>query len=464
MRIIPSRLLMALCLAACLSACNQAGYPPAQPQDLGALEAPVRRLVEQRIAAVRAAPADALAHANLGAAYWANGMILPAAESFAQAGALDPSEPLWPYYQSRAMRSLGRTEGVRALLQRALEIDEGSAPAHFLFGWIQFDDGDVAEARSSFQRARSLAPDQPEPLIGLATLALDEGQPKEARDLAQAALDRLETSRHARFVLGSALVALGEESRGRAEMNAGAGSTSMNMQTPFSIQIVNSRVNRSDTLADAVSHSDNGRHARALAMLDALLKDYPADPLVHSNRGSVLGALWRDEEAAQSYTTALQLDDQLWRTWKNLALLQIRLGNDSEASDAARHAIAISDEVVDAHAVLAITLRRDGNLTGAIRSARRAIELRPQQAIHHAALGNIYATAGQNTPAVDCYERAYELAPGTAQLQLSLGAALIGLARYDEAQAAIERARALDPTLPGLTPLSQELARESGRW
>jgi len=455
----PSRLLVSLCLLVGLAACRPDGYPPAQPQDLDALEPPVRRLVEERSAAVTAAPADALAHANLGAAYWANGMFLPAAESFAQAGALDPSESLWPYYQSRAMRNLGRTERVLAPLQRALEIDEDLAPAHLLFGWIQFDDGDVAEARSSFQRARSLAPDQPEPLIGLATLALDEGQPKEARDLAQAALDRLETSRHARFVLGSALVALGEESRGRAEMNAGAPSTSMNMQTPFSIQIVNSRVNRTDTLADAMSHSDNGRHTRALAMLDALLKDYPADPLVHSHRGSVLGALGRDEEAAQSYTTALQLDDQLWQAWKDLALLQLRAGNDLEAGDAARRAIAINDEAVDAHAVLAIALRQGGDLTGAIRSARRAIELRPQQAIHHAELGNIYALAGQFAPAVDSYERAIELAPGAGQLQLSLGDALIQLGRYDEAQAAIERARALDPTHPGIAELSRKLAR-----
>lgn len=459
MRTVPSRLLVSLCLMVGLAACQPAGYPPAQPRDLDALEPPVRRLVEERSAAVVAAPADALAHANLGAAYWANGMFLPAAESFAHAGALDTSESLWPYYQSRALRNLGRAEASLAPLQRALEIDEGSAPAHLLFGWIQFDDGEVAGARASFQRARILAPDRPEPLIGLATVALDEGRPEEARDLAQAALDKLETSGHARFVLGSALVALGEESQGRAEMNAGAHSTSMHMQTPFSIQLADSRVNRADMLADAMSHSDNGRPARALAMIDALLDDYPADPLVHSHRGSVLGTLGRDEEAAQSYTTALQLDDQLWHAWKDLALLQLRLGNDSAASDAAGHAIAINDDAVDAHAILAITLRRDGNLTGAIRSAQRAIELRPQQAIHHAALGNVYAAAGQFTPAVDSFERAIELAPGAAQLQLSLGDALIALGNYDEARAAIERARALDPTHPGITELSRKLVR-----
>jgi len=463
MRIIPSRLLMALCLAACLSACNQAGYPPAQPQDLGALEAPVRRLVEQRSAAVTATPADALAHAKLGAVYQANGLPLPAAESFAQAAALDSSDPLWPYYQARAMRGLGRDEEARALLGRALEIDNGSAPAHLLLGWIQFDTGNVAEARTSFQHARNFAPDQPEPLIGLATLALDEGQPAEARDLAQAALDLRESSRHAKFVLGSALVALGDESRGRAEMNAGADSSSSNMQTPFSILIVNSRVNRADTLSDAAKHSERGRHAKALAMLDALLKDYPRDPLVHSNRGSVLEALGRDEEASQSYLAALQLDDQLWRTWKNLAVLHMRLGNLPGARDAAQHAIALDDEVVEAHGVLAIVLRRDGDLTGAMRAARRAIELQPQEASYHAALGNIYAVAGQNAPAVSCYEHAIELDPEQPQLQLSLASSLIGLARYDEAQAAINRARALDPTLPGLTPITQKLARESGR-
>lgn len=457
MRTSLSRLLVLPCLLVALAACRPAGYPPAQPLDLDGLEPPVRRLVVERSAAVVAAPADALAHAELGAAYWANGMFLPAAESFAHAGALDGGEALWPYYQSRAMLVLGRTEGALAALGRALEIDDGSAPAHLLLGWIRFDDGDVARARSSFERARSLAPDQPEPLVGLATLALDEGRAEEARDLAQAALDRQETSRHARFVLGSALVALGEESRGRAEMDAGAHSASMNMQTPFSTRLASSRVNRSDVLADAMSHSDNGRPARALAMIDALLSDYPADPLVHSHRGSVLGALGRDEEAVQSYTTALQLDDQLWSAWKDLALLQLRAGKDAEAVDSARRAIAIDDEAVDAHAVLAIALRQSGDLTGAVRSARRAIELQPEVAIYHAELGNIYALAGQFAPAVDSYEQAVELAPGAAQLQLSLGDALIQLERYDEARAAIERARALDPTHPGIAELSRKL-------
>ncbi len=461
MRSPSSSLLVSLCLLVGLAACQPSGYPPAQPRDLDALEPPVRRLVEERSAAVVAAPGDARAHADLGAAFWANGLFLPAAESFAQAGALEPGEPLWPYYESRALRNLGRAEGSLAPLERALEIDGGAAPAHLLFGWIQLDEGEVVGARSSFERARGLAPDRPEPLIGLATLALEEGRPEEARDLARAALERQEASRHARWVFGSALVALGDESRGRAEMDAGAGSTSKHMETSFSARIASSRVNRSDTLADARSHADNGRHARALEMLDALELDYPADAHVHSTRGSVLGTLGRDEEAARSYTTALQIDDRHWRAWRDLALLRLRLGNDVEARDAARRAIAISDEAVDAHAVLAITLRREGDLTGAIRSARRAIELSPQQAIHHAELGNIYAAAGQFTPAVESYRRAIDLAPGAAQLQLSLGDALIQLGRLDEARAAMERARELDPMLPGLTILAGKLAEAS---
>lgn len=461
MHSLSSHLLASLCLLGGLVACQPVGYPPAQPQDLDVLEPPVRRLVEERSAAVAAAPADALAHAELGAAYWANGLFLPAAESFAQAGALDPDESLWPYYEARSLRNLGRVDASLAPLERALEIDGGSAPAHVLYGWIRFDEGDVVGARSSFERARTLAPEQPEPLIGLATLALDEGRAEEARDLARAALERDGAEGHARWILGSALLALGDEAGGRAEMSAGAHSTAVNMRTSFSARIASSRVSRSDTLADARSHADNGRHERALEMLDALERDYPADPHVHSTRGSVLGTMGRDGEAARSYTTALQFDDQLWSAWKDLALLQLRLGNDAEAGEAARRAIAISDEAVEAHTVLAITMRRDGNLTGAIRSARKAIELGPKQAFHHAELGNVYAAAGQFEPAVASYEKAIELAPDAAQLQLALGDALVQLGRYDEARVAVDRARALDPTNPGLVTLSQKLAGAS---
>jgi tetratricopeptide (TPR) repeat protein len=394
-----------------------------------ALEAPVRRLVEARMAQIKATPADGRAHALLGAVYSANGLPLPAAESFAQAAAIDAAEPLWPYYQARALRALGRDAEARESFERALAIDAEFAPAHLALGWVRFDEGETTAAHASIERACSLAPDRPEPWIALATLTLDAERPQEARAHARRALELQPTSGHARFVLGAATVALGDVERGRAEMRAGADSDSTGMQTAFSIELARAKVNRADTLSSAAQLAAGGRAGEALAILDKLLEDFPRDAMAHSNRGSVLDLMGRGEEAVVAYAAALDLDEHLERTWKNLAQLQLRLANMPEARRAAERALALDDTLAEAHAVRSIALRRGGDPAGAVVAVRRAIALDP----------------------------------GQSQLLPVLAAALIDLQRYDEARATIARARDMNAALPGLDQLLGRIEREAAR-
>lgn len=456
-------LLIATLLPALLAACTPSGYPPVLPRDMDALEPPVRRLVERRVADVEAGPADAEAHALLGAAYHANGMLQAAAESFAQAAMLEDSEPLWPYYVARALHRLGRIDAARDRLEEALARDASCAPAHQLLGWLQLDVGETDAARNSFQRSRALAPESPEPLLGLATLALEEDGPAEARELAESALAKDSGDGHARYVLGRALVALGDVEAGREEMEAGKDAFTASMRTSFSTNISESTVNRASVLERVARMSTSGAERRALELVERLADDFPEDPIVHSMRGSVLELLGRAEDASEAYLQALQLDDSLSRTWKNLANLHLGVGNTRGARDAAQRALAIDDTLDQAWVVLSAVERRDGDFQGALRAAKRAIDLKPATASHHANLGDVYSIAGQTAAAQACYETAVELEPNDARLRLALASASIRLAQYDTARAALDRAAEIDPNVRGLAQLRQQLERESGR-
>jgi len=456
----------AVCLALTLVACGPSGYPPATPKDFGALEKPVKRLVDQRLAAVEAAPADARAHALLGAVYQANGLWLPAAESFAQAAALDPNEPLWPYYGARALLLLSRASESRTLMLRAIEVDDGFAPAHFVLGWMQLDEGDLAGARASFQRARDLEPRQPDPLIGLAMLALDEGDASLAREFTTQALELRPGYRPARFVHGSALVALGETTRGRSEMEAGADSfdsLTANMSTSFSTEILNAQVNRAEVLSRASQLSSDGNTARALALLDRLTIDFPNDALIQNNRGMVLQSIGRTDEAIDALETAARLDPRLSRTWGNLSRIYLNVDRLDDALTTSTKAVELDAQNHSAWSILAVVKRKQGELNGALQAARRAVTLAPDVAEYHSALGNVFAAAGQLQGALGPMQRAAELDPRVPQYELAVASVLIGLERYDEARQALDRARAIDPQVTGLRQLEDKLHTASGR-
>lgn len=457
------RLLPLAIVFALLAACGKTGFPPSRPHDVRALEPPVKRLVDRRIAAVEAAPADARAHAMLGAAYQGNGLWLAAAESFAQAAALDPADRLWPYYGARAMNQLGRWGEARALLDASLAIDPDFAAALLMRGWMQLEDGDEADARASFQAASRVQPGAEEPIIGLATLALEDGDAEGALRLIDGAVKAGRLSRHARFVRGRALVQLGRIDEGRREMEAGADAGGKAMETTFTKEILNSRVNRTDVLSRAVDLRRSGRPEQALRELDELRRDYPNDPLIESNRAGVLSDLGRTDEAIAGMEAALRLDGSLARTWTNLSLLYLRAGRLEDALEAAERATALDALDHTAWATISEVRRRRQDLMGSFEAIRRAIDLDPTSGDYEAKLGNLYATVGQDEPALACFERAAERMPDVAQVRLAIASTALRMSRFDRARTALEEARRIDPNVQGLAALERRLMERGGR-
>ena len=84
--------------------------------------------------------------------------------------------------------------------------------------------------------------------------------------------------------------------------------------------------------------------------------------------------------------------------------------------------------------------------------------LRQQLASEYNTLGNAHDSAGDATAALAAYERAIELQPDFAMWRRNQAGTLIELGRLDEAAAAIEQARRLEPDAPRLAQLAAELA------
>ncbi len=141
-----------------LAGCGPSSREPVAPGHRDDLDVRVRQLLDKHLAAARTSPGDARAHATLGLVYEANGLWSEALRSFANAVALDRTEPLWRYHQAIAHRQLGEFGPALELLRGAARQRSDSAAIQQRLGSVLLETGAFDEALEHFRLATELAP------------------------------------------------------------------------------------------------------------------------------------------------------------------------------------------------------------------------------------------------------------------------------------------------------------------
>ena len=137
----------------------------------------------------------------------------------------------------------------------------------------------------------------------------------------------------------------------------------------------------------------------------------------------------------------------------------------TEAIAAYNNAIALEPSYFEAWDGLADALNRNGQFNEALAASNRSLGINPDyvqgwinrgQILYN--IGYWYEDIAHNTAAADslyaeqltAFEKAVALEPGNAEAWFNKGYALAGMKRYDEAIAAFDQVRAIDPTYPNL--------------
>jgi tetratricopeptide (TPR) repeat protein len=140
-------------------------------------------------------------------------------------------------------------------------------------------------------------------------------------------------------------------------------------------------------------------------------------------------------------------------------------GNYTEAIAAYRDAIALEPSYFEAWNGLADALNRDGQFDDALSASNRSLTINPDyvqgwinrgQILYN--IGYRYEDAAHDTAAADslyagqlaAFEKAIALDPNNAEAWFNKGYALAGMQRYDEAIAAFDKVKVIDPTYPNL--------------
>lgn len=151
--------------------------------------------------------------------------------------------------------------------------------------------------------------------------------------------------------------------------------------------------------------------------LRRLVERDPNQAQAHLALGEVLAAAGRQNEAIESYRTALRLDSNRADTHYRLAGALFATRQPAEALQHLREALKLRPDFVAAHYDLGALLVESGDPVGGMEHLRRAIALEPNHADAHYNLAVALSMTGQYEEAIREIDLAQSLNPGDEQTQ-----------------------------------------------
>lgn len=208
-------------------------------------------------------------------------------------------------------------------------------------------------------------------------------------------------------------------------------------------------VDPANLLADAPA-SDEALHGLALAAsirgcfdlgvayVDGAIDRAPQNPVYHKDKGMLLSAMGRHEEAIHHLCEAARLGPDDISIAFRLAELSRQVHDEAAVRLAARSAVKILIG-------LTATLKRQGNIRDAQQMLDSALTFLPCVELHKAC-GNIRQEIGQADEAIAHYEAALALAPADSEILYAKGQAHRDLGQKELAERQWLRVLAIEPT------------------
>lgn len=220
------------------------------------------------------------------------------------------------------------------------------------------------------------------------------------------------------------------------------------------------------------SDSDNGPALAELGRAQLLLGDadkvvtslkraaelLPEQPEVQSSFAIALLATGRAEEAVSAFRAAAVLDKGSAVRHSHYGTALLMRGQVKQAIEEYELAVRLDDSDARAHSDLGTALLGDNQLERAVTELERAIAIDGKRATFRSNLGYAFQLQGKRDKAVAQYREAIKLDDKLASAWINLATALAqDIKTRPEARAALERARAIDPSDPRVTANLKEL-------
>jgi tetratricopeptide (TPR) repeat protein len=357
------------------------------------------QIAAARDAAV-ASPDSAAAAGQLGLVLHAWEQFDLAAEAYAAARRLAPTDAQWWALSGTLAMRMGRHD----LAAEYFAAAAGRAPSPLLVlrhADALLDSGQLAAARAVYERAVTMREAEPAARYGLGRLATTAGDLATARTELERAIALVPT-------FGAAHYALAQVQRRQGDLAGARASLARQQQClacwpmpddPYTTRVGAVRDDAAALLARAVQAAASIDDAQSIALHEEVLAKAP--------------------NSLQART--------------NLITLYARTGNLVRAEEEYRRVVASGTQLADAHRAFGLALASARKLDAAAPILTLAAEANPHDAAVHNALGLVHETQSRPLDAEACYRRAAAAAPEIRGYRFNLARVLVGQRRLDEA-------------------------------
>ncbi|UMR29864.1 tetratricopeptide repeat protein [Massilia sp. MB5] len=388
----------------------------------------------------------------------------------------------------------GRLAAAAAHYQRILAVRPYHAVANHNLGLLHGQQGEHDAALPYFQAAWSINPDEGQFWLSYANGLLSAGQPQQALELIEMAVQRGLDTPQAQGILEQARAAAGATAAGPAEADMqqlaqlyqsgqyaaleqhtrallagqpesallwGVLGTALQLQHKDELAALQKCVALAPDDAEGHSNLGNawqtrGQFEQAIASYASALRLQPEFAEAHGNLGSALCALGRLPEAAASFQRALAIQPDYGLVWRKLGETLSALGQPAEAAAAYQAALQLEPDNADLLCKLALSLQALERWEEAGTLLARALTLAPNDVPALRAAGDSAINLEQTDLAAAYYRRILELEPDSAEAHMLLGIALMGLRQHADALPLLQQACTLAPqSAPALNWLGQ---------
>ena len=331
-------------------------------------------------------------------------------------------------------------------------------------GLAAFDRGDVASARSAFEKALSIKRDEVTAHTYLGIIADQAGNLKEAEQHFAAAVRAEPNRASARNNYGAILMRTGRSSLAAVEFEK---SLQLDPDQPNAlvnlaqIRFAGGELRPSAELFKrALDIRPDVEVARALVVISLRLQDFPAastyyqryaavdathTPAARAELGAALFEAGLLKEAEAELTAAISLNPADADSVVRLARVYLARKEMAAAGRALEAAVARGNDPAPVYALLADVYEQSGHIENAIPAMRLAIQRDPKSEKYRFAYAVLLTNSNAPAAAVIRLEEALQSFPSSSRLWFALGFANFRLDKNEEAERALRKAIDFDP-------------------
>ena len=191
-----------------------------------------------------------------------------------------------------------------------------------------------------------------------------------------------------------------------------------------------------------------GNIPKAIKALETAIEIDPTFENPYSNLG-IIYAHSDDERAIEYYAKALEINQDLFKTWFNLGNLFRQKDNYEEAIDSYKRCLEINPTYGQAWCNIGATYLNSGNLPEAEFCFKQSIQYNEDRAIDYYNLGNFYRITGSLNKSIIYYQKAIDINIDFASAWYNAGLSYLIIKDLDMAFLCLEEAVILDPKNQG---------------